>query len=282
MNICQDKQPSYQLYELYGETLHDLYHINSELNPINFKLFTNSIIKAVSSDLFYELINQQKEYHKDQVAIKLPQPKTAIDNKSFFNVINERRSIRNFSGEAIDLSTFSALLKYSCGVTGQYKETDGKPEVQLFSYPNAGGIYNLMTYVSVNGVEGLERGFYYYNPFNHEVILIKKYVEDEEHLKYSASSELNINCAMSFYISGSLMATALKYSDRSYRFMLLGAGHLAQNISLVSAALDLGAVASGGYFDTEVKKEINNSDQYVLYEVVIGKANEDVEDARFL
>jgi SagB-type dehydrogenase family enzyme len=43
-----------------------------------------------------------------------------------------------------------------------------------------------------------------------------------------------------------------KYGDRGYRYLLLEAGHVGQNIALTAAGLDLGALALGGFHDDEL------------------------------
>ena len=42
-----------------------------------------------------------------------------------------------------------------------------------------------------------------------------------------------------------------KYGQRGYRYVWIEAGHLAQNLYLVSGALGLASVALGGFFDDE-------------------------------
>jgi SagB-type dehydrogenase family enzyme len=43
-----------------------------------------------------------------------------------------------------------------------------------------------------------------------------------------------------------------KYGARAYRFALMEAGHVGQNLLLAAAALGLGAVPLGGFYDREV------------------------------
>ena len=43
-----------------------------------------------------------------------------------------------------------------------------------------------------------------------------------------------------------------KYEDRGYRYLLLEAGHVAQNVNLTATALGLGCLNLGGFFDEDV------------------------------
>jgi SagB-type dehydrogenase family enzyme len=51
------------------------------------------------------------------------------------------------------------------------------------------------------------------------------------------------------FISAVFERSIIKYGDRGYRFILLEAGHVAQNMSLLANSLGLGCVTIGGFFD---------------------------------
>ena len=44
----------------------------------------------------------------------------------------------------------------------------------------------------------------------------------------------------------------VKYGDRGYRYALLEAGHLVQNLNLAAVALGIGTVNLGGFYDDEL------------------------------
>jgi SagB-type dehydrogenase family enzyme len=78
--------------------------------------------------------------------------------------------------------------------------------------------------------------------------------------------------------AGVLMLTAVvqrtmrKYGDRGYRYILLEAGHVAQNVNLAATALGIGTVDLGGFFDDEMGSLLG-SDRRVevaLYGVAFG------------
>lgn len=101
--------------------------------------------------------------------------------------------------------------------------------------------------------------------------------------KITLSYELDMQAAFVVYILGTLNLTGYKYGDRGYRFMLMEAGHLAQNFYLTSTAIGAGVVASGGFLDGEILDLLGlyNTDTFVLYEIIIGKPNANT-DYRFL
>jgi SagB-type dehydrogenase family enzyme len=65
-----------------------------------------------------------------------------------------------------------------------------------------------------------------------------------------------------------------KYGLRGYRFVLLEAGHAAQNALLAAAALALAAVPLGGFYDRRVDEliEADGVDESALYLVCVGPA----------
>ena len=64
----------------------------------------------------------------------------------------------------------------------------------------------------------------------------------------------------------------IKYGDRGYRYVLLEAGHLAQNALLTCNALKLAAVPVGGFIDDEVKEIMGHgsSNHLPVYLLIIG------------
>jgi SagB-type dehydrogenase family enzyme len=73
-------------------------------------------------------------------------------------------------------------------------------------------------------------------------------------------------------ISGILKRSSLKYGERAYRFMMIEAGHVGQNICLTSFALNLGCLMLGGFNDDEVDDllGIDGVSETTLYASAIG------------
>lgn len=86
------------------------------------------------------------------------------------------------------------------------------------------------------------------------------------------SQEWVKSSAVILAISGIFNRTQIKYGDRGYRYILLEAGHMAQNIYLLSAALGLKCCAIGGYIDDKINRLIDFDDQQeaVLYMLSLG------------
>ena len=67
--------------------------------------------------------------------------------------------------------------------------------------------------------------------------------------------------------------TIVKYKERSWRYIFFEAGHLAQNIQLISTSLKLESCTIGGFLDEEVVEllDLNLKSELPLYLVVIGR-----------
>ena len=68
--------------------------------------------------------------------------------------------------------------------------------------------------------------------------------------------------------------TRFKYGLRGYRFALLEAGHVVQNVALTAVALDLAALPLGGFYDAQVDDLVgaDGVEESVVYGVVVGVA----------
>ena len=73
-------------------------------------------------------------------------------------------------------------------------------------------------------------------------------------------------------LTGMFWRSRFKYGDRAYRFTLIEAGHVAQNLLLAAAALRLAAVPVGGFYDRAVDAVLGVDGIYEasLYLVPVG------------
>ena len=67
----------------------------------------------------------------------------------------------------------------------------------------------------------------------------------------SSYDHLFATSAATVMLTGMPGRSQIKYQERAYRFMLLEAGHTAENILLAAASLDLAATPVGGFIDDD-------------------------------
>ena len=78
---------------------------------------------------------------------------------------------------------------------------------------------------------------------------------------------------MLILVAGIFGRTRFKYGLRGYRFALLEAGHVAQNIVLAATALDVASVPLGAFFDrrTDEFLGLDGVNESALYTIAVGR-----------
>ena len=74
-------------------------------------------------------------------------------------------------------------------------------------------------------------------------------------------------------ITALFLRTTNKYGDRGKRYVLMEAGHAAQNIYLQTVSLNLGTVSIGSFDDVQIKNILHiTNEEEPLYILPIGKS----------
>jgi SagB-type dehydrogenase family enzyme len=159
--------------------------------------------------------------------------------------LEQRRSIREFSRDGLELEDVSQLLWAAQGVTGRrgYRAA-----------PSAGALYPLEIYVVAGDVAGLSPGVYRYRPEKHDLVLIT----DGDRRKPLASAALDqgwVRRAPAVLVIAAVYErTMAKYGERGRRYVHMEVGHAAQNVYLQATARGLGTVMVGAFDDDEVRE----------------------------
>lgn len=192
--------------------------------------------------------------------------KTGVDELR--RLVHSRCSVRKFSREMISLQDISYILYSSCGLI----HTDGDFNHTRRPYPSAGARYSLEMYPLVLNVQGLKQGVYHYNVRDNVLELLLEEDLSSWILKVFGQQDWLLTASVIFIITAVLDRTRIKYRDRGYRFALLEAGHMGQNICLFAANRGLGTCALGGYIDVEVDKllDIQLGRETTLYTIAAG------------
>lgn len=192
-----------------------------------------------------------------------------LQNTKLSQVMSGRRSVRQFSGKTISKKELYYLLFQSSRLIPFGKSLDQSRR----PYPSAGARYPLEIYPLILHCEGIEKGLYHYNVKEDvlELLLnknlptwVNKITNREQWIQKSA---------VLFIITGVLDRARIKYGDRGYRFALLEAGHVGQNICLLATELGLGSCPIGGYIDDEVNilLDLQLQKEVTLYLLPVGK-----------
>lgn len=205
---------------------------------------------------------------------RLPKIKLSHQERKFdlFEAIKKRSSKREeMAGGPIDLDELSLLLKYSCGITRRTKEGDGRR-----AQPSGGARFPIETYcLIVKAGEGLMPGLFHYNIKDHQLDVLWKKEFTKEDLDKIATYEFVQNASLIVFLTAVFWRNQIKYGQRGYRFILQESGHIAQNIYLVSEALNLKCCALGGFriSDEQIEKilDVDGVTESLVYTAVIGK-----------
>lgn len=265
----------------------ELFHENTKYKHDDYSLELGRAQVRFSADPDFKYLQGalRTDYPKKEL-VELPEPEE-ID-EGLGSVLARRRSRRVMSGESLSLQELSTLLQHSCGVTAtgeaeiSYGDETETIEQKLRAYPSGGALYPVEIYLLVMQETGdLTPGVYYYTPDKHALRVLKEdpeLPEKTDDLFVEQGTELAAaDSGVTFVLTGQFWRAMAKYGPRGYRNILQESGHLGQNITLVSQAMDLAHVPVAAYRDDELNDylEIDGVDEAVVYSIYVGKQTGD-------
>ena len=211
--------------------------------------------------------------HANRPALALPAP--ALPHVPLADAIRARRSGRSFAATELALADLATLLHAGYGVTHRSALPDGRYGQPLRAVPSGGALYPLELYVLAQRVEELDRGLWHYDPLRHVLERLPPRAPLESG-NLSAYPELLEPAGAVVLVTAMFWRTRFKYALRGYRFALLEAGHVGQNLLLAAAALRLAAVPVGGVYDARVEQllGVDGVDESLVYVLSVGRDTE--------
>lgn len=180
-------------------------------------------------------------------------------------VIRRRRSIRHYSQAKMTLPELSRVLKSAGAITEKSRG--------FRSAPSAGATYPIEIYCVVNNVDGLEQGIYHYEIKTQDLALIKS-GDFSSKIMQSALYQSFVGKANAVIVLTAIFdRTRWRYKERAYRYILIEAGHIGENIYLAATALGLAPCAVGAFMDTKLNELLGLNDwrEQALYILTVGK-----------
>ena len=159
------------------------------------------------------------------------------EDPSFTRVLEERRSIRDYTGRVLTSRMVGEFLYRACRV----KERTRRP------YPGAGAGYELEVYLASARCEGLEPGLYHYAPEVHELHRLPAPEDTVQWLLQEArhSAALPGLPPMLIILSARFSRLFWRYESVGYALLLKDVGVLLQTMYLVATAMGLAPCALG-------------------------------------
>jgi len=170
--------------------------------------------------------------------------------KPIWEVIAQRRSIREFSRQSISFSELSQMVWATQGITSRAWGFDFRIT------PSAGALYPIETYIVANRVEEIPSGIYHYNVKESKLSLLKEGDFSSDLCHAGLGQEMLEEAACVFIWTATVERSKWKYRERAYRYIYMDVGHIGQNLYLAATALKLGCCTVGAFFDEEVDRLI--------------------------
>ena len=195
---------------------------------------------------------------------------------SLADAIDGRVSRRTFGTDPLQSAFLAALLRAGYGVTHTLESEAGEALLPLRAVPSGGALYPLELFVAALRVGGLEPGLYHFDPLRSCLESVRTGLDAAEVAAVSTYPEIVEGCAAFLVIAAVFGRTRFKYGLRCYRFALLEAGHVGQNVVLAATALGLAAVPLGGFYDrrTDEFLGLDGVNESALYTIAVGVADD--------
>ena len=254
--------------ELYGDgepAIDDpaeLFHEASKLQPALVHRQAAGLARLAASSDLQTAAARAVRRNPERTSYALPQPLPCA--LSLSDALDQRATRRNFAARPLGVAVLATLLDAAYGVRGSTRRT----------VPSGGALYPLEVLVAVRDVDEVPRGVHRYDAGLHaleEQALDDPWAALERACPFP---DLLAGAACAFLLLAVFGRTRFKYGQRGYRFALLEAGHVAQNVVLAAAALDVAALPLGGYYDAQVDAVAgaDGVEESVVYALVLGAA----------
>jgi SagB-type dehydrogenase family enzyme len=248
----------------------EVYHEASKVSPTQIARQIEGARRLDSSpDL--QLSSTRAVKRRGPFAAALPAPRAS--GWTLWKTIAARRSRRSFGEDPIAADELSAILHAGYGVTGALASPAGELALPVRSVPSGGALYPLELYVGALRVEGFEAGLYHFDPVRRGLETLSTGLNPDELAMLSTYPEIVAGCGALVLVAAIFGRTRFKYGLRGYRFALLEAGHVGQNIVLAATALGLDAVPLGGFYDrrTDVFLGLDGVNESTIYTIAVGR-----------
>jgi len=209
-------------------------------------------------------------YDPSAELIQLPDPRK-IPRHPFdlWQAMEQRTTLRSYSGESLSIEDLALLLWVTQGV----KEVTSRP-ITMRIVPSAGARHAFECFLLVNRVSGLEPGIYRYLSLKHALIVYDLSSDANQRITTACGNQQHIaDSAVTFLWVAVPERMYWRYTERGYRYLLLDAGHVCQNLYLAAEGLGCGVCAIGAYDDKALNQALNldGEELFVIYAATLGK-----------
>jgi len=194
----------------------------------------------------------------------------AIDEAGYL----EHRSYRQFKTTPLALSKLSLLLSHL-----RSRDIYDRPK---YLYGSAGGLYPIQTYIYIkpDRIEGIDAGFYYYQPMENRLVLINKDPGDVREL-YDPIINRPVfdESAFAIYLVAEMQAIGGMYAERSLHYSVIETGSMTQLLESAAPAQNIGLCQVGGLETKYFTDVLGLSDTHILLHALLGGEIDEAREA---
>ena len=202
-------------------------------------------------------------------APRVPLPPTAPGGVEILAAA--RRSVRAFRPDPLPLASLAAILRAGYGICGPDR-MEGGGQFLRRTVPSAGGTYPLEIHALVARVQGLVPGIHHFDALGEALELTRPGPWQGEAAPVFYTWPYVAQAPVILCLGAVFARTQAKYGPRGYRYVLLEAGHVAQNLCLAAAELGLASLCMGGFRDGALNRllGLDQPDEGIVYTIAIG------------
>jgi SagB-type dehydrogenase family enzyme len=238
----------------------EAFHEASRLYPHVAPGRLATLLTLVRSPDLQQTVARSSRTHPHRPGVELP--RGTLPPTSLRSALGRRSSQPPPLRRSVGLRELGTLLDTA------YAASAGRRPV-----PSGGALYPLELYVLALVIAGTDPTVFHYDPFRHRLERIGGLTVDAVGSAL-VDPVLAERAAALLVLTGMFWRSRFKYGLRGYRFTLLEAGHVAQNVVLAAAVLGLSAVPVGGFYDRRVDALVGADGlaEASLYALVVGGA----------
>ncbi len=194
---------------------------------------------------------------------------------SFANVMERRRSVREYSARPLTFEEISSFFFQSAVVKKVFQDPD-IGQTSLRPTPSGGARHPLETYLLSLKIENIPEGLYHYDPREHSLCYLRRdlsFVDPILNWIFRMTATTQTPQAILF-ITAMFGRTTWKYGKAGYSIILKDLGALSQTFYLVATALNLAPCAIGSTMGHELSKwmEIDSHEEDIVGCFLLGAA----------
>ncbi len=198
-----------------------------------------------------------------------PVERIQVQRTGLQDAIKSRRTHREYAHKPLSLDELTYALYMTQGVRKTVKD-----KATFRTVPSAGARHPFETILLINHVEGLERGLYRYLALEHKLQRLEASSDIAQKMRQACLKQPQVETAGAVFIwVADAYRTTYRYGERGYRYILLDAGHVAQNLYLVAEQIDSGVCAIAAYDDDRLNHllGLDGESQFTAYVATLGK-----------